>query len=186
VSGIAELLRAFDSAMGTPCRADDLALLKSMFSRNDTFLLSDFHDKMRGFGGNDLMRGDSGNDTLHGDGGADTLTGDKGNDRLFGNAGRDLLDGGKGKDFLVGGGGSDVFVFATGDGKDRIKDFVAKGKYKDVLDLSDLNSLTNWADLRDNHLTQKNGNVVIDGLGGDKITLLGVKIGDLDAGDFLF
>jgi Ca2+-binding RTX toxin-like protein len=44
-------------------------------------------------------------------------------DRVSGGSGDDILIGGKGDDVLGGGTGADIFVFATGDGADRIDDF---------------------------------------------------------------
>ena len=74
----------------------------------------------------------AGNDTLTGNGlpnvliagaGNDLLGGMGGNDRLFGELGNDRLRGGLGNDTLTGGAGADSFVFANGDGADRILDF---------------------------------------------------------------
>jgi len=90
------------------------------------------NDTLTGNAGNDSLNGGSGNDTLIGNAGNDTLIGGNGSDLLFGNAGDDLLDGGNGtdtlrgglgNDTLTGGNGGDVFVFASGEGTDRITDF---------------------------------------------------------------
>ncbi len=87
--------------------------------------------------GSDLLEGGDGNDGLIGGGGADTLRGGAGDDRLWGDGysgqagtltveaafqGADILDGGPGDDVLSGGDGADVYVFAAGDGNDRIVD----------------------------------------------------------------
>lgn len=89
-------------------------------------------DTLSGGGGNDLLAGKAGADVLHGDGGADALLGGAGKDALFGGSGKDALfgdggadtlTGGTGADKLVGGLGADTFVFAAGDGADRILDF---------------------------------------------------------------
>jgi hypothetical protein len=72
------------------------------------------NDRLTGEAGNDLLDGGKGNDTLHGGDGADTLLAGPGNDRLTG---------GRGADVLTGGDGADVFLFARGDGVDRITDF---------------------------------------------------------------
>jgi Ca2+-binding RTX toxin-like protein len=71
---------------------DDMALVSKVLSGGDTFTLSNFNDRMRGFAGNDVMLGNRGNDTLSGDGGNDTLCGGGGMDRLTGNAGADVFD----------------------------------------------------------------------------------------------
>ena len=125
----------------------------------------------------------------------DRFNGTKKKDELVGTAGRDVLDGkggndrllgDRGNDTLTGGDGADRFLFRTGDGRDTVKDFDAVGKAHDVLDLSDLGSVTSFKDLKRNHLDQAGKHVVIDGLNGDEIILQNVKIKDLDAGDFVF
>lgn len=64
-----------------------------------------------------------GNDRFIGSANADLLESGKGNDTLIGNAGADFLHGSKGRDVMTGGAGPDKFVFAAGDGVDRITDF---------------------------------------------------------------
>lgn len=164
-------------AAQTGTQTDDFALMRTAFSGADTMTLSNFDDHMRGFGGNDK---------IFGNGGSDIIRGDAGNDTLRGGAGHDILIGGTGRDTLAGGRGEDIFVFATRGKVDRVTDFDAKGAVHDQLDLSDLRSVKNWVDLKNNHMHSANGNVVIDGLNGDKIILEGVRLVDLDAGDFLF
>jgi Ca2+-binding RTX toxin-like protein len=65
----------------------------------------------------------SGNDTFIGSGNDDILRSGLGNDRLKGFGGSDILHGSKGRDVMTGGRGADAFVFAEGDGRDRITDF---------------------------------------------------------------
>ncbi|TKB72939.1 MAG: hypothetical protein E8D46_10695, partial [Nitrospira sp.] len=67
---------------------------------------------------NDLMLGEGGDDFLRGRGGIDVLYGGAGDDRLVGDAGND---------YLFGGAGFDTYVWATGDGHDRIEDSDASG-----------------------------------------------------------
>lgn len=81
----------YDAAM-TPGMTDDLALISQALAGADRFQLSQFADRMRGFGGNDLMMGNGGNDALIGDGGNDTLTGGAGKDTLAGKTGADVFD----------------------------------------------------------------------------------------------
>ena len=81
----------YNAAM-TLDRTDDFAVVSRAMAGADTFQLSNFADKMRGFGGNDLMMGNRGNDVLAGDGGNDTLCGGAGVDSLTGNAGADVFD----------------------------------------------------------------------------------------------
>lgn len=99
---------------------------------DDTLLGQRGDDRLSGQHGNDLLRGGTGSDTLSGRGGSDKLYGEGGNDALYGGtsrdilwggAGADTLDGGRGHDVLSGGSGGDEFVYATGGGRDRIRDF---------------------------------------------------------------
>lgn len=118
--------------------------------------------------------------------GNDQITGTKYADSFFGGAGKDVLDGGAGRDSLTGGTGADTFVFGTGDGADTIKDFDAVGTDHDMIDLSDVSSITNFRDLKANHLDADGENVVIDAGHGERITLANVKVSQLDASDFQF
>ncbi|WP_017999646.1 calcium-binding protein [Paracoccus sp. N5] len=74
--------------------------------------------------GNDILTGNALTNTLTASAGNDRIAGMGGHDRLFGQAGADRLRGGLGNDTLHGGPGADSFVFAAGDGADRILDFV--------------------------------------------------------------
>ncbi len=143
-------------------------------------------DILRGSYGWDQLYGGSGSDVLRGGAGNDGLRGGAGNDLLRGDSGKDWLRGGKGNDILFGDQGQDTFAFITGDDVDRIKDFDAIGGYHDVLDLSGLASVAGWNDLRNNHMSARGNDVVIDGLNGDKIILENVSLASLDAGDFIF
>ena len=80
-------------------------------------------DTLDGHDGADILRGLAGNDILNGYGGNDRLLGGNGNDVLSGGGGNDTFRGGRGDDLLTGGLGNDRFVFADGDGADRIQDF---------------------------------------------------------------
>lgn len=80
-------------------------------------------DELRGGAGGDALSGGGGRDMLIGNGGKDALNGDGGRDQMNGGGGVDTLDGGRGADQLTGGGGRDFFVFATGDGRDRVLDY---------------------------------------------------------------
>ena len=81
--------------------------------------------------------------------GNDSLLGEKGNDTLIGGVGDDTLVGGKGNDQLWGGDGEDTFLYATGDGNDKIFD------YDSTLDKIILTSGT-----VDNVATDRNNNVI--------------------------
>ena len=136
----------------------------------------------------------AGGQSLTGNGLANTLTGNAAANRIDGAGGHDViqsgggadrLTGGTGQDTLTGGGGPDVFVFATGDGRDVITDFAARGAGHDILDLRGLITVTSFADLVANHLSEGAGDVTLRA-GGDTITLQGVQLEDLSARDFLF
>ncbi|MDO6962855.1 calcium-binding protein [Rhizobium alvei] len=116
-------------------------------------------------------------DVFNGTNANNTLTGTQGADRFLGMGGNDTLK---------GLGGIDTFTFRTGDDKDKIIGFDAVGADHDIINLAGLNSVTSWNDLRANHMSRSGADVVINGLNGDTITLSGVKLTDLDKGDFVF
>jgi glucose/arabinose dehydrogenase len=124
-----------------------------------------------------------GADEMHGGAGGDKLFGGAGNDKLFGDDGADRLDGGIGNDKLTGGARVDTFVFKTGTGRDTVVDFDATGAGHDVIDLQHLAGISNFADLMAHHVTEKNGDVIIES-GDDRIVLTGVDKADLDRQDF--
>ncbi|MDM7255821.1 MAG: M10 family metallopeptidase C-terminal domain-containing protein, partial [Paracoccus sp. (in: a-proteobacteria)] len=170
---------------------------------NDTIYGGGGADRLRGGAGNDILRGGDGDDRLWGDAGHDTLYGDAGNDRfsagsgndlIYGGDGNDILDGGldndtlygdAGNDTLNGGAGADTFVFANGFGSDVIRDFDPSVNGERI-DLRAVSSITSYADLRGNHMTQDGADVLIDALGGNTIRLTGVQLATLDPGDFIF
>ena len=78
---------------------------------------------INGNDGNNRIEGRAGSDTLDGYQGNDTLLGGAGDDTLKGDDGNDLLHGGAGNDRLDGENGADIFVYLTGGGQDRIRDF---------------------------------------------------------------
>jgi len=161
---------------------------------DDTLQGGNGKDKLWGDKGKDLLQGGDGNDRLWGEGGKDRLEGgdgnDKmlgggGNDRMLGGKGKDQMDGGDGNDTMTGGGGFDTFIFSAGN--DTITDFNTTND-KEKIDLSDVGSITDFADLTGGgHLTTDlDGNLVIDDLAGNTLTLTGLTIVDLAAGDFIF
>lgn len=159
------------------------------------------NDRLTGAGGNDRLGGATGNDLLLGGTGHDTLNGDKEDDRLEGGADRDRLYGGAGADVLKGGGGADVldsgtgsdvmtggtgndvFIFAKGDGANRITDF---GTGADRIDLGDLARVTSWRDLWLHHLQEGAEGVTILGGNGDRLLVAGATLASLEAADFIF
>lgn len=142
--------------------------------------------------GRDILNGGAGNDILIGGGSGDTLKGGKGDDHLngggsrdtlIGGVGNDRIDGGKGNDVQTGSGGADTFIFSAG--HDVITDFDALvGREK--IDLSNVGSIVGFKDLKNNHLSDGGGNVVIDDHNGNTLTLNGVDLSDLDKSDFIF
>lgn len=135
------------------------------------------NDRLQGQAGADRLLGQAGNDRLLGQGGNDTLIGGGGRDTLLGGAGADRLDGGKGADVLTGGGGRDRFVFAAGDGADRITDF------RDRTDRIEFRSGAESFD--DLTLTQQGDDVLIRHVRGT-IRVEDADLGDFDATDFIF
>jgi serralysin len=131
--------------------------------------------------GNDIVLGGTGSDNIFGGQGNDALRGDAGRDGIYGGAGDDRITGGAGFDQLFGGGGADVFVFATGDGRDRVFDF---RNGVDKIDLSGA-GITSFAELADN-LGGNEHRAVIDLGDGDKIVLEGFALAKLDATDFVY
>ncbi|MCF2906447.1 DUF4214 domain-containing protein [Octadecabacter sp. CECT 8868] len=87
-------------------------------------------------------------------------------------------------DTLEGGGGNDTFVFSDRFGSDTITDFNKVGS--DVIDLSDVSSISDWSDLKSSHLRTLNGDAAIDAGDANFILLNDVNVNDLTADDFLF
>ncbi|WP_326937897.1 calcium-binding protein [Frateuria sp. Soil773] len=79
-------------------------------------------DALYGGDGNDVIDGGADRDWLSGEAGDDRLAGGDGDDEIRGGDGADSLTGGTGDDLLYGGAGEDRYVFARGDGKDRVSD----------------------------------------------------------------
>jgi Ca2+-binding RTX toxin-like protein len=84
------------------------------------------------------VQGTTDTDNLVGSQYAETISGNAGNDSLYGLNGNDTLAGGVGYDTLDGGEGNDTYVFASGDGQDRISDGEFDGG-NDTLKLTNLN-----------------------------------------------
>lgn len=140
------------------------------------------NDSLDGGGGNDTLIGGAGADTILGGAGADTLEGSSGGDDLFGGNGNDTLFGGGGNDELYGEAGADVFIFTTGTGTDRIKDFEDG---IDVIDLASFALASSFADVLA-AATQVGANIRLDFNASNSIILENVDLADLDAMDFAF
>lgn len=150
---------------------------------NDLLSGGSGRDNLKGGGGSDRVKGGGGNDRLDGGGSNDRLEGGAGRDRLFGGKGKDKLDGDGGNDRMIGGGGNDTFIFS--DGNDVVTDFNAASSGERV-DLRGVDSITDFTDLMDNHVTRVNGNVIIDDLNGNTLTLNSTTLNSLGADDFIF
>jgi hypothetical protein len=170
-------------------------------------------DWLEGGAGDDELEGD-GRMYGHDRGESDRLEGGAGKDHLYGDAqvvgdrflhaidvrgGDDLLAGGAGDDHLWGDfgintggtvtGGADRFVFASGSDHDTIGDFQPD---QDKVDLSGYRRIDSFAEVR-THSSRSGADTVIDlgaaaggAAGADVLTLIGIQIAALDAGDFLF
>lgn len=146
---------------------DDDALMRSALSGNDKIVGGKYEDTAYGYAGNDTIQGRADDDVI--DGGA----------------GKDRIDGGTGDDYLRGSSGADIFIFSTRYGHDEIRDFRAIGNNRDVVDLSGLKGVNDFADLKANHLTVDGADLTIAS-GKDTLTLHHVAKSDLSADDFLF
>lgn len=142
-------------------------------------------DKLTGDKKLNVLQGEKGDDKLYGLDGNDILQGGGGNDVIKGGGGRDTINGGKSNDKLTGGGEVDVFDFDKKFGDDTITDFDALARGEKI-DLSDVGAIKNFKDLKKHHMSTIDGDVVIDDLKGNTITLTGVNISDLDTTDFIF
>lgn len=130
------------------------------------------------------LTGNEVSQSVIGNAGANWLKGMGGNDVLRGLGGNDTLDGGAGNDVLVGGSGADTFVFANNWGKDRIADFQLSVQ-GEVIDLSRVSGITDFADLQDNHLSEVGGDAVIT-VNRSSIVLTGVSMDSLTVDHFIF
>ena len=148
---------------------------------HDVLSGGDGNDRLILGGGNDIGKGGTGRDRLVGGAGRDDLDGGDNSDTLLGGAGNDVLKGGTGLDRLNGGAGADIFVFATLDGSDTIEDFEVN---VDRIDFSGHDGFNSFADVVAGSFLFQNTTVI--GSGANSIQLLGVRIGQLDADDFIF
>jgi len=151
---------------------------------NDNVNGNEGDDTVSGGNGNDTVNGQTGNDRLDGGAGNDTLAGAGGDDSLTGGAGVDRLDGGADNDRLNGGTEGDTFVFVGNWGVDVVTDF-GIAVAGEVIDLITAIGITDFADLSANHMAQVGGNTVITS-GINSLTLTGITMANLAAGDFLF
>jgi len=144
---------------------------------NDAILGLAGNDTLNGGNGNDVLDGGFGNDALAGGNGEDSLDGGPGNDTLDGGNGPDTVNGGTGDDNLTGGNGPDLFIFNAGFGDDVITDFSNNDhlQFDDDLFLSPEEVLI---------ASQQVGQDTVITAGTSTVTLQGVELSSLHAGDF--
>ena len=138
---------------------------------------------------NDIIIGDANNNHLLGGAGNDTLNGGAGSDSLEGGEGDDTLIVSDNGDYLVGGSGNDIFILSDGVNA-TIEDFIAGAGTDDVLDLSNISALADFAAvIAAADESQGHVEIDLDGVfdGVNVIELTGVAtIAELDSGDFIF
>jgi Ca2+-binding RTX toxin-like protein len=131
---------------------------------------------------NVIYLGDDGETVFAGAGGQAVITGGRGADTITGSAYADTITTGGGNDVLTGGGGADSFIITDAPGAVTITDFShAQG---DKIDLSGVPGIYSLADLQA-QAVQSGANTVIS-LAQGSLTLLGVQLSSLAAGDFVF
>jgi len=119
-----------------------------------------------------------------GDSDSNNLKGTSSADYINGLAGDDYLTGLEGDDVLTGGAGADTFFFTKDEGVDTITDFEVG---TDVIDLGGYSGNKHDSFSEVKKLSKQDGeDVIIELSNNDSITLVGVKLDDLAAGDFLF
>jgi Ca2+-binding RTX toxin-like protein len=194
VDSLGDVVLEFNDTFGTADRVNvsvDGYTLSSGVDIGAVIVSGGLH--LTGSGGANILFGNIGSDTLAGQGGDDQIDGNLGNDDIFGgldddalggNVGLDALTGGTGNDTLAGGGDADRFLFFDGDGLDTITDFVAGDGSGDVIELygygiADFSGLSPL-------MSQAGGDVLISFDAMNQITLAGVTLSSLNAGDFVF
>ena len=136
-------------------------------------------DTWVGGNGGQTHTGTGEEDVLTGGNGKDTLDGAGGNDLLFGGNGKDILIGGAGNDTMTGGNGVDTFAFASGFGHDVISDFANDRIQLDQSLFADFVAVQAVS-------AQVGADTVIAYGAASTITLTGISLASLQAGDFLF
>lgn len=156
---------------------------------DDQLFGGDGQDRIEGGGGNDQLFGENGDDSLYGGIGDDKLSGGQGqdqlqggdgNDHLAGDQGDDRIDGGEGNDILEGGDNNDTFIFTESSGQDSVIDF---GQGEDRIDLSAFDFADFDAEM--GAVEEVDGDTVIDLGDGAQITLVGVRVDELEQNDFI-
>lgn len=121
---------AFSQGGDNVPRYDNEQALIQVASNGTTYLPSNGGDDLQfgsenddrldsGFG-DDHVYGNAGNDFLNTSEGSDFINAGSGNDTVDSGIGNDTIVGGAGDDFIYGFAGKKIYVFAPGDGRDRI------------------------------------------------------------------
>ena len=130
--------------------------------------------------------GNSLDNTIIGNSGSNRINGAWGNDILVGGEGDDIFEDDAGNDIMTGGSGRDVFKFRGNFGTDVITDFDPRGE-GDILDFSGLADIQNYQDMIQNHVRRRrDGLVIFDRPGGNRVKLEGVFITHISERNFRF
>jgi Ca2+-binding RTX toxin-like protein len=95
---------------------------------------------------------------------------------LRGNDAANVMEGAGGNDVLIGGGGADSFTFRPGSGQDRINDYVDGTDHLDFYGFGSSRPT----------MTQVGADTVLTFSTGETITLVGVQMSTIGAGDLIF
>lgn len=144
---------------GLPVSAGDYVTVTIAFEINRVKGTSG-NDLLTGRGDEDMISGGAGNDVLRGLADNDRLYGGTGADRLYGGDGDDILRSMQGNDKMWGGTGADTFVYSSGSGKDRIKDFETG---IDKIDIRKWATIDDFADLKSHARNRGDDLWIIDG-----------------------
>jgi Ca2+-binding RTX toxin-like protein len=106
------------------------------------------------------------------------LVGSDGKDQLYGGDGADLLRASGHADLLDGGAGADVFIFAAGDGADRIQGFE-----RAIDTIRFIGAAAGFGQLA---VTGSSDGALIGYGAGDAILLAGIAAGEITEDQFLF
>jgi Ca2+-binding RTX toxin-like protein len=104
-------------------------------------------------------------------------------ENAIGGSGADTIVGNAVDNHLTGGGGADRFVFDSDGGHDVVTDFGA-AKAKDVIDLTAVDGLNSWNDVK--ALITGSADGALIHLGTGTVLLAGISAASLSSSDFLF